>query len=149
MKSADGVTAIAMIVIVSFAIDRIVTATLFVLSLVAPSFDPDTVDGPARRKHAERIQRLLYVVLAGLLGIFVVARYGNVRILSALGIETDPLLDIILTGIILVGGSDRIAAVLKAPGAPGVEKPSPQPIQITGTLTLEEGAVRKSEGQRG
>ena len=149
MKSADGVTAIAMIVIISFAIDRIVTATLFVLSLVAPSFDPDTVDVPTRRKRAERIQRLLYVVLAGLLGIFVVARYGNVRILSALGIETDSMLDIILTGIILVGGSDRIAAVLKAPGAQGMEKPSPQPIQITGTLTLEEGAIRKSEGQRG
>src|SRR5438093_9834667 len=108
MKSADGVTAIAMIVIISFAIDRIVTATLFVLSLVAPSFDPDTVDVPTRRKRAERIQRPLYVVLAGLLGIFVVARYGNVRILSALGIETDSMLDIILTGIILVEGSDRI-----------------------------------------
>lgn len=149
MKSADGVTAIAMIVIASFAIDRIVTATLFMLSFVAPSLDPDTVDAPIRRKRAERLQRLLYVVLAGLLGILVVAKFGNVRILSALGIEADPVLDIILTGIILVGGSERIAAVLQAPGAPGVEKPSPPPIQITGTLTLEEGAIRKSEGHRG
>lgn len=143
MKPVDGVTAIAMIVIASFAIDRIVTATLFVLSLITTSLDPESIEDAPGRRRAERIQRLLYVVLAGILGIFVVASYGNVRILAALGIETDPLLDIILTGIILVGGSDRIAAVLKVPGAPGAEKPSPQPIQITGTLILEEGAGRK------
>lgn len=146
MKPVDGVTAIAMIAIASFAIDRIVTGTLFVLSFAMTSLDPDAIGDPARHRRAERIQRLLYVVLAGLLGILVIASYGNVRVLAALGIETDPLLDIVLTGIILVGGADRIAGVLKAPGAPGVEKPSPQPIQITGRLILEEGAIRKADG---
>jgi hypothetical protein len=126
------VTAIALILIASFA---------------SPSLDPTSIENPSQRAKAEKQYRLLYVVLAGVLAIFVVAHYGGVRILSALGIATEPLLDTVLTGIVLVGGSDRIAAVLKFPGVTGAERPAPPPIQITGRVTLEDGTTTRT-GER-
>ena len=143
----DGVTAIALILIASFAIDRIVTAAMFLLSFALPSLDPTGIENATARAKAEKQSKLVYVVVAGVLAIFVVAHYGGVRILSALGIATEPLLDTVLTGIVLVGGSDRIAAVLKLPGATGAERPAPPPIQITGRVTLEDGTTARIEGR--
>jgi hypothetical protein len=139
----DGVTAIALILIASFAIDRIVTATMFVLSFAFPALDPGSIEGPGARASAEKLYKLVYVTIAGVLALVVVAHYGGVRILSALGMASDPMLDTILTGIVLVGGSDRIAGLLKLPGAPDAERAAPPPIQITGRLTLEDGAAAK------
>ena len=139
----DGVTAIALILIASFAIDRIVTATMFLLSFAIPPLDPGSIESPGARMRAEKLYKLVYVTAAAVLAVGVVAYYGGVRILSALGIPADPVLDTILTGIVLVGGSDRIAALLKIPGASEGERAAPPPIQITGKLTLEDGTTAK------
>jgi hypothetical protein len=48
------------------------------------------------------------------------------------------LLDIVFTGLLLMGGADTIARVLKLLGAPGPERSTPQAIEITGKLTLDE-----------
>lgn len=65
--------------------------------------------------------------------------------LTALGIHSDPLIDTLLTGVVLVGGPDRITGLLKAPGAEP-QKEEPQPIEITGKLILEESAaIRRIE----
>jgi hypothetical protein len=136
MKQFDGVSAIALILIASFAIDRVVTAILFLLNWAGWVPDP-TVD--------ERKYKLIYFLLGGLLGIFVLAHFGKVRVMTALGIPIDPYLDTALTGIVLVGGADRIAGLLKAPG---VEPPRehPQPMVISGKLVLEETAAQKVLG---
>ena len=142
----DGVTAIALILIASFAIDRIVTAALFLLSFVIPWLDPGSVESLGARARAEKLYKLVYVTIAGVLAVGVVAQYGGIRLLSALGMASDPLLDTLLTGIVLVGGSDRIAALLKLPGAPDAER-APPPIQITGKLTLEDGTKVGDKGR--
>ncbi len=136
MKQLDGVSAVALILIASFAIDRIVTALLFLLSFVrlVPEAAAD-----------ERKYKLIYFGLAGLLGTVVLAHYGQVRVLTALGIRIEPLIDTILTGIVLVGGADRIAELLKPPGAES-QKEESQPIEITGKLILEESAAQKVLG---
>jgi hypothetical protein len=139
MKPVDGVTAIALILIASFAIERIVTAAMFLLSFLSPSLEPSLIEAPGARAVAERRYKLAYVTLAGLLAILVLAYYGGVRVFAAMGVPTDPLLDTLFTGIILVGGADRVAAVLKVTGEAPSQKPAPQPIQITGKLTLEDG----------
>jgi hypothetical protein len=139
----DGVTAIALILIASFAIDRIVTATLFLLSFLIPSLDPGSIESLGARMRAEKVYKLVYVTTAAVLAVGVVAHYGGVRILAALGMAPDPVLDTILTGIVLVGGSDRIAALLKLPGASDAERAAPPPIQITGRLTLEDSTTAK------
>lgn len=137
MKQFDGVSAIALILIASFAIDRVVTSVLFVLTWLGWAPDPAVDD----RKY-----KLVYFLLGGALGVFVLAYYGEVRLLAAMGIKTDKFLDTGLTGIVLVGGADRIAGLLKAPG-PEPAKPKPEPMVVTGKLVLEGGDAKRVAGQ--
>ena len=142
----DGVSGIAVVLIASFAIDRIVSGLLFVASLFAARSrvfpDPALLESGPARSRAEKKQKVLYFLLAGVLAMGVVGAVGNVRILSALGFSTHWLLDIIFTGLLLMGGADRVAELLKMAGAPGGEKPASRPIEITGRLTLEDSGRR-------
>ena len=130
--------------IASFAIDRIVTGMLFLLSFSkqwSRRFpDPELVADSAARLSARNKQKLIYFCFAGALVIPLMAGYGQVRLLAALGFPTNFIIDMIVTGLILMGGSDRIAELLKMPGAPGVKKPEVQPITIKGSLVLEQPA---------
>ena len=150
MPKVDGVTAVAVVLIASFAIDRIVTGILFLLGFLGAwkrRFpDPSLQEDPAARADAEKRQKLLYFCLAGLLSIPLLAGLGKVRILAAVGFQTDPIFDIIVTGLILMGGSDRVAELLKMHGG-GVEKSEPRPITINGKLVLEGGGPSPSAGQ--
>lgn len=151
----DGLTAIAVILIAAFAIDRIATGILFGLSYLGPwvrTFpDPLSVADGNERRMAEKKQKLAYFVLAGIFAIVVLAGFGNLRIFTQLGFKMNAFLDVIVTGLIMVGGSDRIAAILKLSGGPGADQPTSRPIEITGKLVLEEGASRAvlggSEGE--
>ena len=137
IKQFDGVSAIALILILSFAIDRVVTAVLFLAAWAGLAPDAAT---------DERKYKLIYFCVGGALGIFVLAHFGQVRLMMALGIPIDQYLDTALTGIVLVGGADRIAGLLKAPGG-GVPKETPPPMVISGKLVLEESAAKKLLGK--
>jgi hypothetical protein len=150
----DGVSAIVVIVIASFAIDRIVTGLLFLLPFIKPwsrAFpDPSTYKDALEYANAVKRQKLIYFIFAGILG-GVIVYFGDLRIFYALGFTGDKegftgdkgnilnnILNYTITGLILIGGSDRIASViLKSSGTPGAEKVSQSPIQITGRLVLE------------
>ena len=146
VTKADGVTAIAMILIASFAIDRIVVGLLFLFSFV-PGWrrlfpEPSPVMNPEDRSGAERKRKVVYFVFAGVLaGLFLVG-YGQDRILKAAGFSINPVLDTIVTGLILMGGADRMTELLKMIGVQNAEKPEApaQPIEIIGRVVLEEPA---------
>ena len=144
----DGVSAIALILIASFGIDRIVTSLLFLLSFIKPWTrfvpDPTTIQDTLERAKAEKTNTLIYFVLAGILGVVVLAFFGEVRIFRAMGFDkTNYILDSIMTGLILMAGADRVAGLLKLSGTPGVEKSTSRPIEITGKLILEGEASKK------
>jgi len=179
----DGVSAIALVVIAAFAIDRVVNGLLFLLGFnkkwARRCPDPKLIDETAPRIAAERRQKLVYLILAGFFGMIVLAGLGHVRILTAMGLRSESavgnasavpasgaspspspipgatmrvsqslfsFLDIVFTGLLLMGGADTISRVLKLPGVSGVESPSPRPVEITGRLTLEErGSVDHSK----
>jgi hypothetical protein len=143
MTRVDGFSAIALVLVVSFAIDRLVRGLLFVLSYSsawARRFpDPAFNNGPVSAE-AERNRRLIYFVLAGSLGMIALGWVGQVRILSALGFtNVNRWLDILVTGLILAGGAERTEQVLKSLGAsgPSTEATSREPIEIRGKLTIE------------
>lgn len=142
----DGISAIAVILIASFAIDRIVTGLLFLLSFFRPWAqrfpEPATRDGE-ERFGAERKHKLAYFVFAGALALFL-CLYGNLRIFHASGFQVPEWLDAIVTGLLLMGGADRMAALLNLGGGGGESKSSQQPIQITGKITLEQPANKKA-----
>ena len=137
----DGVTAIALVLIASFAIDRIVTAALFLASFVGIIADPANREpGPAGAR-AEKVYKLIYFTLAGILGVVVLAYFGNVRVLRALGLnDANPLVDAAITGLLLMGGAERISGLVQPATRSSVEKPEPKQIQVTGTLKLEDAA---------
>jgi hypothetical protein len=154
----DGVSAVAVILILSYAINRIATGLLFLLSFVKPWArflpEPDLQPAGELRIKAEKKRKLVYFALAGVLAIGVFAGYGTVRILTVSGFPSiNPILDIILTGLILVAASDRIADLLKTRAAEspavasGASVGGSKPIEVTGTLTLIEPSDRALENK--
>jgi hypothetical protein len=141
----DGITALSVLAIASFAVDRFVTGMLFLLSFIpfwSRMFpDPAKPENAERRADYEKRNKLVYGILAAAVGIFVLASWGNVRFLEAMGFKTSPLIDKVITGLLLLGGAERLSGVVKLPGEKKDDKgPAPAPIQVTGSLVLEDRA---------
>jgi hypothetical protein len=137
------VNAITIILIAAFAIDRLVAGLFFLLSFSA-DLRPLVVEDPASRNPgAARVRRLIYALVAGYLGVVVVAGILKVHIfemtqIAAPGIpRPNALLDTLLSGMIMAAGADRISELVKSFGESGGRK-GEKPVEITGTLVLEE-----------
>lgn len=138
----DGVSAIALVLFASFAVDRIVTGTIVLLSFLPiwrRTFpDPETLSDPGDHTRAKRRRQVAYFVFAAILAIGVLAGFGQVRLLSAmLGKDVHVILDTLVTGLTLVAGADRIAAFLQLSANARSGKSASRPIEITGRLTLD------------
>jgi hypothetical protein len=131
---------IGIILIASFAMDRIVTGLFFLLSYdpeLKPVLDPQTPE-------ATRLFRLIYAICTGYLGIVIVAGVMGIRLSKIAGIPLDPaaspamnnLLDVLVTGLLLTGGADRLAEALKLYG--GDAKSNKEPIEVKGRIVLEQ-----------
>jgi hypothetical protein len=151
MAGIGGISTLVLILILSFAIDRVVKAVLFLLSFAGLWMkrfpDPLLLEDPTERAKAEKQQKLIYYLFAGFLGLIVVAIYGNVRVFRALGYQAaNVVLDAIVTGIILMAGSEVISKVLQISGMGGASESTSQPIEITGKLILEnKGSTKPDE----
>jgi hypothetical protein len=137
----DGVNVIAVLVIASFAIDRTVAAVLFIVGFFGAGAQSLADADPALATAAARKRKLVYFLLAGALCAAVLIELPNFRVLNTLGFAANRTLDFFVTGLIVLGGSDRMADLLgKVPGAAAVEPPPPppKPIEVSGRLILEE-----------
>ena len=140
--------AITLIVIAAFAIDRVVKGLFFLLSFssdLRPLVAEPSADTDVRVSSAHR---LIYGLVAGYLGIVVVAGILKVRLFAMTQIAApgqpgpNALMDTLLTGLILAAGADRLADLTKNFGsAGGGPKKADGPIEITGKLTLEHGGA--------
>lgn len=117
---------IAIVVIASFAIERLVAAVAFVLGEPSP-------DNARKRKVA-----LFFV--AGVIAA-VVIQLTRIRLLAAAQLETGDPLDFFITWLVLVGGADRIREFIGGSG--GGSKPAKEipPIQIV----IADGKVAVTE----
>ena len=141
-----GVDAIALILILSFAIERVAASVMFLLSYKYAFAAPARVDDAGKRAIAERDHKLVYSLLAVTLGIGVLlASGGDFLVLRKLGIVPTPspkllsALDYLITVTVLLQGADAMSKLQKTITPPKVEEPDPKPVEITGTLTLEKG----------
>lgn len=139
----DGVSLLALFLIASFAVDRIVRVALFALSFFGfwQKLVPDAPDATANSAAAKK-QRLAYMVMASLVAVIVLGWLGKVRMLGALGFaQVDPVIDILFTGLLLMGGAERTEAILEKLGAGAggeAAKTTATPIEITGRVVLED-----------
>jgi MFS family permease len=137
----NGVNVIAVLVIASFAIDRIVAALLFVVGFFGPRAQALSDVASVSEPTAARKRKLVYFLLAGTLCAVVLIALPNFRVLAGLGYPANSALDTFITALIVLGGSDRMSDLLgKLPGgsAPEVAPSAPKPIEVTGRLILEE-----------
>ncbi len=150
----DGFSALALVVVVAFAIDRLVRGLLFALSylpLWARRFPDPALDGGPESAPAERNRRLIYFAFAGSLAVIALAWVGGVRILAALGfVNVNPWLDVLVTGLILAGGAERTEHILRSVGASGAGAETKQsaPIEITGRLMVTDESRKGSGHER-
>jgi hypothetical protein len=143
---------IGIILIASFAIDRVVTGFFFLLSFnpdLRSILEPDSVKDPDAKAEAQRVYRLIYAIFAGYLGTIVFAGEMGHRLSSITGVALNPkagdawgtFLDILLTGLLLAGGADRLADAMKL-RAGREEKQPKTPIEITGKVVLEQAGAK-------
>ncbi|HTS24596.1 MAG TPA: hypothetical protein VMH81_01900 [Bryobacteraceae bacterium] len=131
---------VGIILIAAFAIDRIVTGIFFLLSF-SPDLRSTLEPGPADDPEQKRLYRVIYTIFAAYLGTVVFAGFMRHRLSTLIG--TPPktawgdLLDVLVTGLLLAGGADRLADALKLMTG-GEVKPNQAPIEITGKVVLEQ-----------
>jgi len=144
----SGIQVAATIVIASFVIDRVTSGTFFVLSLfdgwnrIVP--DPSMVADPRQKSAAQKHATLVYYIFVAVLATVLVYTF-DIRILEALNVKwAVPSSDRIFSVLVLMGGSDQVAALLKVPHAGKLPEATAknQPIEVTGKLTLEDRADR-------
>jgi hypothetical protein len=143
VASIDVTTAITIILIASFAIDRLVTLLMFLLPFAKLRRDQD----PELQKKRERVT---YIALAGFLGLLL-GYFGDIRLLAGLGFSTNVVMNAIVTALILTAGSDSISALLKKMSSTGLGEAEPKPLVVQGDLTLKrpERARAAAQGETG
>ena len=148
MNPADklgGASVVAFMLLVAFAIDRIVRGVLFMLSgseaWKAKYPDPDYMkDDDPGKPGAVRSRKWWYFALSLPLSIAVLAVVGT-GMLHHVGVASGPV-DFVLTALILMGGSQQVSEFTKSFSPPGA--PREPEVKVTGTLELEEGLAAKA-----
>jgi hypothetical protein len=150
--ATDGINLLTILLIASFAIERLSAGILFLLQLFHLIADPNLVEDAAQRAQVKRRYILCHFVVSGILVIFVLLYMGDFRFLDALGLgnRTDlshvpVFLDHLLLAVVLVGGAEQMSAFLKMVGAPGggADGRGAQPVEVKGKLILEESPAKK------
>lgn len=141
----DGISVTALMALAAFAVERVTTGILFLLSYYSRRWrdtfpDPDTVSDSAKRAKARQGYKLVYFTLAGALVLVVVGLSPQIRILNALNLQAPVLLDVGLTCLVLVAGSDRIGEFVKGAGGEDAAQPS-KPVEIVGRVILEDSSA--------
>lgn len=146
----DGVSALALVLVASFAIDRLVSGILFLTTWSGVLTDPEQIVEVEEKYKAKRRYKAIYYLLAGVMGIVVMASLGGIMLLTALlpadsSVTATPVfrfLDIIVTGLALMGGAEKLSELLKigkeTGGAFASASISESPIKVEGKLFLEE-----------
>lgn len=154
MNDVTGTDMLVILFVVAFGLDRVVAGTLFALSFLGPWArrfpEPHTMADLDGRKAAERRLKLVYFALALVLAAGALALWGNVRLFAALGLSVPMVLDVAVTGLILVGGSDFIGRLVQISGlGNGGQAAVSRPVEITGRLILEDSSARRGEPRDG
>ena len=145
MKQLDGISALTLILIASFAIDRVTAWVLLILS--AFGVVPDVSETSSANQPSSKRYKLLYFALSALLAILIVW-LASLRLLSALGVESTrgqaSWMDAVVTVIVLLGGADRISTFIDMREGRTAAAGDGEEVQVSGKLIVEEQPVSKA-----
>jgi len=143
----NATSALVLILVLSFAADRLAKAVLFLLALVpmwSKRFpDPRLVREQEQKVKAKNRLVLVYTVLVASIAGTAIWIFPELRIIQMLsGPRIPELIDIIVTVIVVMGGSDLVGRIVQISGIGEGTATSPgssrnEPIEINGRLVLE------------
>jgi len=154
IERTDPVTVVVVILIASFAIERVVTVLVDWLARVGAlgAASRSSVSRTGATAGASSAEKAVRFLLAGLLSVAVIYGFNGRGIFTRLGFTGEngfPLaLDLVLTWLVLVAGSDRIAELVKKMGGEAGGKKA-EPLEIKGTVILSEEPAKKATGELG
>lgn len=143
----NATSALVLILVLSFAADRLAKAILFLLALLpmwSKRFpDPRLIREQERKVHVKNRLVLVYTVLVASIAGIAIWMFPELRIIQMLsGPRIPELIDIIVTVIVVMGGSDLVGRIVQISGIGEGTATSPtssrnEPIEINGRLVLE------------
>lgn len=140
----DAVSVTAMLLLAAFGVERVTRGLLFLLGSFKAwrtrfpdpaALNDQQVQGAARR------QKWAYFTVCGLLSLVLIYFGKDLRVLAAMGVQNQPLLDAMVTWLVLVAGCDRLKDILGDGGATAPDESSSPPVQVAGTITLVPAGV--------
>lgn len=143
----NATSALVLILVLSFAADRLAKAILFLLALLpmwSKRFpDPRLIRERERQVHVKNRLLLIYSVLVATIAGTAIWMFPELRIIEMLsGPRTHAAIDIVVTVIVVMGGSDLVGRLVQVSGIGEVTTTSSpsgrnEPIEINGRLVLE------------
>jgi hypothetical protein len=141
---------LAFIMVLAFAADRVAKSVMFCLAFV-PAWhrrfpDPELIENKVVRQRMRNRYLLAYTVIVGAIAAAAVLTFPDLRILDKLtGETTDAVIDIVVTVLVLMGGSDLLGRIVQVSGigdmgaaaASGETSPRNKPVEVVGRLVLE------------
>lgn len=150
----NATSALVLILILSFAADRIGKTILFALHQIpwwARRFpDPQLVEDKAQAAAARRRGTIAYAAIVGAIVATAAALHQELLILRMLTPDSHFVVDLIVTTTVLMGGSDLIGRIIRlsgviegdegdgAGGHGGRAARRDGPIEVVGRLTLDD-----------
>lgn len=138
----EATTALTIILICAFAIDRLVTVLMFLLRARRRGGTSKEEEVAKNLESDKKRERLIYILLAGILGLLL-GYFGNIRLLEGLGFSNDVWVNVILTALITTAGSDSIAMLMKRMGIGSGPEAESKPLEVRGNLVLERTPASK------
>lgn len=143
----NATSVLVLILVLSFAADRLAKGILFLVGFI-PGWskwfpDPRLVRDQDRRVRAKNRLLLVYTVLVASIAGTAILKFPELRIIQALsGPRTPEIIDIVVTVIVVMGGSDLVGRLVQISGigeatATFSTSSRSEPIEINGRLVLE------------
>jgi hypothetical protein len=146
----NATSVLVLILVLSFATDRLVKGLLFLLAQIPPWArrfpDPRLIADKQQQIVAADRTKLIYAVLVALIAGAAVIAYQDLRIIRMLsGPQVPRAIDVLVTVIVVMGGSDLVSRILQISGMGEIGAGTAgtgqnQPVEISGRLVLESPA---------
>ena len=143
----NATSVLILIMILSFAADRLARGALIGLSMSAVWSrrfpDPDPIEDKAAKAAAIRKRQIAYTVMVGALAAVVLWLYRDLRLLFLLTGDRDlAVIDLVVSAVVIMGGSDLINRLVQLSGvneamAGPVSTQKATPLEVSGKLELE------------
>ena len=143
----NATSVLILILILSFAADRIAKAIVALLSMTsgfqAWSPSPEGLDDAADKAKALQKRMIVHAALVGAMAVAILWLYPQIRLLKMLTAQHGlGVIDLVVSAVVIMGGSELIGRLLSVSSVndammPVAGRANASPVEITGKLELE------------